>query len=66
MSAAMLLRSGFARRGANYVHAITQIANTVGQLEDPPIICGLARATKLDIDTCADAVRHQWGLSTPC
>jgi 2-isopropylmalate synthase len=57
MSAAMLLRSGFARRGANYVHAITQIANTVGQLEDPPIICGLARATKLDIDTCADAVK---------
>ena len=31
---------------------------TVGNLEDPPIICGLARALKKDISTCYDAIKH--------
>ena len=33
------------------------IAETVGTGPNPPIICGLARATKQDIETCARAVQ---------
>ncbi len=33
------------------------IAETVGTSSNPPIICGLARATKNDIETCARAVQ---------
>jgi len=34
-----------------------KIAQTVGNFENPPIICGLARAIKRDISTCYDAIK---------
>ena len=37
---------------------VSKIAKTVGNQEDPPIICGLARALKKDISTCYDAIKH--------
>ena len=36
--------------------AVRQIADTVGNEENPPIICGLARATTQDINTCVSVL----------
>jgi isopropylmalate/homocitrate/citramalate synthase len=36
--------------------AVENIAQVVGNAPNPPIICGLARAVKADIETCAKAV----------
>lgn len=38
--------------------AVTKIAQVVGNIENPPIICGLARALKKDISVCYDAIKH--------
>jgi 2-isopropylmalate synthase len=35
-----------------------EVAKTVGQLEDPPSICGLSRVGLGDIDRCWEAVRY--------
>ncbi|KAJ1488139.1 2-isopropylmalate synthase [Baffinella frigidus] len=52
-----VIEAGFPIASKDDFFAVQQIANTIGQLDDPPIICGLARATKGDIDACADAVK---------
>jgi 2-isopropylmalate synthase len=35
-----------------------QLPNELGFMQQPPVICGLARATKNDIDAAWEAVRH--------
>ena len=52
-----IIEAGFPIASPDDFAAVKQIADTVGQEENPPIICGLARATPQDIDTCADAVK---------
>lgn len=52
-----IIEAGFPIASPGDFAAVKQIAETVGQGEDPPIICGLARALKKDIDTCAEAVK---------
>eukprot|EP00293_Proteomonas_sulcata_P001510 CAMPEP_0184329276 /NCGR_PEP_ID=MMETSP1049-20130417/144064_1 /TAXON_ID=77928 /ORGANISM="Proteomonas sulcata, Strain CCMP704" /LENGTH=646 /DNA_ID=CAMNT_0026651633 /DNA_START=94 /DNA_END=2034 /DNA_ORIENTATION=+ len=52
-----IIEAGFPVASQDDFKAVEAIANTVGQLENPPIICGLARATKNDIETCAKAVQ---------
>ena len=37
--------------------AVSKIASIVGNLEDPPIICGLARSVKKDIEACYEATK---------
>mmetsp|Transcript_28084 Transcript_28084/g.23570 ORF Transcript_28084/g.23570 Transcript_28084/m.23570 type:complete len:663 (-) Transcript_28084:659-2647(-) len=51
-----IIEAGFPVASLDDFAAVKQIAETVGQMENPPIICGLARATVNDINTCADAV----------
>jgi 2-isopropylmalate synthase len=52
-----IIEAGFPIASQDDFKAVKQIADTVGQEENPPIICGLARATPQDINTCADAVK---------
>ena len=52
-----IIEAGFPIASQDDFAAVKQIADTVGQEENPPIICGLARATPQDINTCADAVK---------
>mmetsp|Transcript_9513 Transcript_9513/g.18704 ORF Transcript_9513/g.18704 Transcript_9513/m.18704 type:complete len:590 (-) Transcript_9513:305-2074(-) len=51
-----VIEAGFPFASPGDFEAVQRIANEVGNYEDPPIICGLARATKSDIETCAKAV----------
>mmetsp|Transcript_22879 Transcript_22879/g.51598 ORF Transcript_22879/g.51598 Transcript_22879/m.51598 type:complete len:610 (+) Transcript_22879:85-1914(+) len=51
-----VIEAGFPFASPGDFDAVQRIANEVGNYENPPIICGLARATKLDIETCAKAV----------
>jgi len=52
-----IIEAGFPIASLDDFAAVKQIADTVGNEENPPIVCGLARATALDINTCADAVK---------
>lgn len=52
-----VIEAGFPIASPDDFFAVQQIANTVGCEENPPIICGLARATKADIERCAEAVK---------
>lgn len=51
-----VIEAGFPFASPGDYDAVQRIANEVGNFENPPIICGLARATKKDIETCAEAV----------
>eukprot|EP00616_Rhizochromulina_sp_CCMP1243_P018094 CAMPEP_0118963158 /NCGR_PEP_ID=MMETSP1173-20130426/1187_1 /TAXON_ID=1034831 /ORGANISM="Rhizochromulina marina cf, Strain CCMP1243" /LENGTH=614 /DNA_ID=CAMNT_0006911475 /DNA_START=22 /DNA_END=1866 /DNA_ORIENTATION=+ len=53
-----IIEAGFPFASAGDFDAVSRIAKEVGNLEDPPIICGLARAMKKDIETCARAIEH--------
>ncbi len=53
-----IIEAGFPIASEGDFEAVSKIAKTVGNLEDPPIICGLARALKKDISTCYDAIKH--------
>lgn len=53
-----IIEAGFPIASAGDFDAVTKIAQTVGCYDDPPIICGLARALKKDIVTCYDAIKH--------
>jgi len=51
-----VIEAGFPIASRDDFLAVEQIAATVGTGANPPIICGLARAVKADIETCARAV----------
>ena len=53
-----IIEAGFPIASEGDFEAVSKIAKSVGNLEDPPIICGLARALKKDISTCYDAIKH--------
>lgn len=53
-----VIEAGFPVASEGDFEAVSKIAMTVGQLENPPIICGLARALKKDISVCYDAIKH--------
>jgi 2-isopropylmalate synthase len=53
-----VIEAGFPIASDGDFEAVARIAKTVGNLDDPPIICGLARALKKDIDVCYEAVKH--------
>ena len=52
-----IIEAGFPIASKGDFEAVSRIASTVGQLEDPPIICGLSRALKNDITTCYEAIK---------
>jgi 2-isopropylmalate synthase len=53
-----IIEAGFPIASEGDFEAVAKIAKSVGQYDDPPIICGLARATKKDISVCYDAIQH--------
>ncbi len=58
-----VMEAGFPAASPDDLEAVRQIALEVGNKEpmpgrQPPIICGLARATRSDIDKAWEAVRH--------
>uniref|UniRef100_A0A7S0EBN5 2-isopropylmalate synthase n=1 Tax=Hanusia phi TaxID=3032 RepID=A0A7S0EBN5_9CRYP len=52
-----VIEAGFPIASNDDFIAVKQIADVVGNYENPPIICGLARATEGDIRRCAEAVK---------
>ena len=58
-----IMEAGFPAASPDDLEAVRQIAIEVGNREpmpgrEPPVICGLARATRSDIDKAWEAVRH--------
>jgi 2-isopropylmalate synthase len=57
-----VIEAGFPAASPDDLEAVRKIALEIGQptetRPDPPIICGLARATRGDIDKAWEAVRH--------
>lgn len=53
-----IIEAGFPVASAGDFEAVSKIAQTVGNYDDPPIICGLSRALKHDISTCYEAIKH--------
>lgn len=51
-----IIEAGFPVSSVGDFDAVSRIAKTVGQQDDPPIICGLARSMKNDIKVCYDAI----------
>jgi 2-isopropylmalate synthase len=52
-----IIEAGFPVSSLGDFEAVSRIAATIGQSEDPPIICGLARSLKNDIKVCYDAIK---------
>lgn len=52
-----IIEAGFPISSEGDFDAVQQIAKLVGNGDDPPIICGLARAVKGDIDACIEALK---------
>jgi len=52
-----IIEAGFPVASVGDFEAVSKIAENVGQLENPPIICGLARSNAKDITTCYDAIK---------
>lgn len=57
-----IMEAGFPAASPDDLEAVRQIAIEVGNRmrgdREPPVICGLARAVKSDIDACWEAVKH--------
>eukprot|EP00607_Mallomonas_marina_P005456 CAMPEP_0182425092 /NCGR_PEP_ID=MMETSP1167-20130531/11419_1 /TAXON_ID=2988 /ORGANISM="Mallomonas Sp, Strain CCMP3275" /LENGTH=518 /DNA_ID=CAMNT_0024605445 /DNA_START=312 /DNA_END=1868 /DNA_ORIENTATION=- len=53
-----IIEAGFPIASLGDFAAVSKIAKVVGNSENPPIICGLARALSKDITTCYDAIKH--------
>lgn len=53
-----VIEAGFPIASEGDFSAVKEIAKSVGNRNDPPIICGLARALKKDITRCYDAVKY--------
>jgi 2-isopropylmalate synthase len=52
-----VIEAGFPIASLGDFEAVSKIAESVGNFENPPIICGLARALKKDITTCYEAIK---------
>ncbi|KAK4535539.1 hypothetical protein CDCA_CDCA05G1564 [Cyanidium caldarium] len=52
-----IVEAGFPAASNGDFEAVRRIADTVGNRSNPPIICGLARATRGDIERCWDAIK---------
>lgn len=52
-----IIEAGFPIASEGDFHAVHAIAEVVGNRPDPPIVCGLARALKADIDRCWEAIK---------
>lgn len=53
-----IIEAGFPIASEGDFEAVAKIAKSVGNLADPPIICGLSRALTKDIKTCYDAIQY--------
>lgn len=53
-----IIEAGFPIASEGDFRAVRDIATEVGNRNDPPIICGLARALEKDITRCYEAVKH--------
>lgn len=53
-----VIEAGFPIASTGDFDAVRRIAESVGNMENPPIICGLARALRKDIETCWNAVKY--------
>jgi 2-isopropylmalate synthase len=53
-----IIEAGFPVSSEGDFEAVSNIAKTIGNLDNPPIICGLARSIKNDIKVCYDAIKH--------
>lgn len=53
-----VIEAGFPAASPDDLEAVRRIAQEVGQGEKSPIVCGLARAAKGDIDKAWEAVQH--------
>ncbi len=53
-----VIEAGFPISSDEDFEAVREVAKTVGQLENPPSICGLSRVGLGDIDRCWEAVKH--------
>eukprot|EP01041_Mallomonas_annulata_P000238 gene238-432_t len=53
-----IIEAGFPIASPGDFSAVSKIAEIVGNMENPPIICGLARALPKDITTCYEAIKH--------
>lgn len=53
-----VIEAGFPIASEGDFTAVRDIAISVGNRKDPPIICGLARALDKDIERCYEAVKH--------
>src|SRR5512137_1737559 len=53
-----VIEAGFPIASLGDFEAVRRVAHAVGQLDNAPIIAGLARASKGDIDRAWDAVRE--------
>lgn len=53
-----IIEAGFPIASDGDFEAVKSIAINIGNSEDPPIICGLARALKKDIIRCYDAIKY--------
>lgn len=53
-----IIEAGFPIASDGDFSAVRDIAKTVGNREDPPIICGLARSLEKDITRCYEAVKY--------
>jgi 2-isopropylmalate synthase len=51
-----IIEAGFPASSPGDWDAVHAIANEIGQAEEAPSICGLARANEADIDRCASAI----------
>lgn len=52
-----IIEAGFPVSSPGDFEAVNKIAIEVGNTDDPPVICGLARSVKNDIKICWDAVK---------
>jgi 2-isopropylmalate synthase len=53
-----VIEAGFPISSDEDFEAVREVAKMVGQLENPPSICGLSRVGLADIDRCWEAVKH--------
>ena len=53
-----VIEAGFPVASDADFEAVERIAKSVGNFDDPPIICGLARALPKDVITCFNAIKH--------
>lgn len=53
-----IIEAGFPVASNGDFEAVRNVARTVGNRENPPIICGLARAVESDIARCWEAVKE--------